>query len=166
MTFDQANGLDLAEKNYEAYALPGTHIAAAIATSQVEEHDEEAAFFYPSLAATYIQKKKCIFCGGPMQSRSVCPAQDQQCHNCGKKGHLAKVCQSENHKSSKGTAVAVFLLTIFLIIVVSPRSLSQASVIISVCGQNLLALIIYSGSSDSLINERAIRKLNLHNHLS
>lgn len=40
-------------------------------------------------------RESCFFCGGPRHPRSACHARNAECHNCKKKGHLARVCQSE-----------------------------------------------------------------------
>ncbi len=39
---------------------------------------------------------RCLRCGSQMtEGHLPCPAADETCHNCGKKGHLAKVCQTK-----------------------------------------------------------------------
>ena len=53
-------------------------------------------------------KQKCQSCGSLTHKRSECWYRDETCTNCGKQGHMAKVCRSEkpqkqNSNSSKGT---------------------------------------------------------------
>ena len=37
-----------------------------------------------------------------MRHRGVCRHKDIVCHNCGKKGHLARVCRSKKKEKEKG----------------------------------------------------------------
>ena len=45
-------------------------------------------------------KAKCFFCGGNRHNRQKCPTKDSICHNCGRTGHFAKVCQSKKQLTS------------------------------------------------------------------
>ena len=166
--FDQANALDLAQKNSEAYMTPVTQATAAMATSQGDEHNIAISTEIPtesSLAAIRKDERKCYFCG-VVHSRSECPAREEHCHKCGSKGHFSKVCRSKKtYKSNKLTTAALFSSSSSSVLAACPKSLSQASVNISVKRQNLSALID-SGSSDSFISEQIVRKLKLHVHPS
>jgi len=52
-------------------------------------------------------KTCCYFCGGVFHNRRFCPAREQKCHNCGKRGHFAEVCRSEcSVKSSTSATVS------------------------------------------------------------
>jgi hypothetical protein len=90
--FDQANALDLAQKNAEAYAMPSipTAAAAAVAIPSAEQTVEVPESNNNPLASTFTPKK-CFFCGNSIHNRRNCPARDSLCNNCGKKGHYAKV---------------------------------------------------------------------------
>ena len=83
--FDQANSLDLAQKNSEAYAMPSIPVTAAVSNSPIDQHTEVPMPNDHSLAATYAPKKKCYFCGDSIHSRRSCPARTSVCNNCGKK---------------------------------------------------------------------------------
>lgn len=37
---------------------------------------------------------QCYKCGGPPHPRHECPANDANCHSCGKKGHFQRVCRA------------------------------------------------------------------------
>lgn len=98
--YEIARTLHTAQKNSELYIqqspqLVPSNVAAASTNDQSSSHinpDQE------SLAAVRKQtpvKKACYFCGGFLHAnRASCPARDAVCHNCSKKGHFAKVCQS------------------------------------------------------------------------
>ena len=74
--FDQANSLDLAQKNSEAYAMPSIPVTATVSSSPTNQHTEIPMPKEHSLAATYAPKKKCYFCGDSIHSRRRCPARD------------------------------------------------------------------------------------------
>lgn len=41
------------------------------------------------------KKEQCYFCGNSRHPRTSCPARNDTCQNCKKKGHWARVCRSE-----------------------------------------------------------------------
>ena len=86
--FDQANSLDLAQKNSEAYAMPSIPVTAAVSCSPTDQHTEIPIPKDHSVAATYAPKKKCYFCGDSIHNRRSCPARDATCRNCGKRDIL------------------------------------------------------------------------------
>jgi len=48
----------------------------------------------PATTAARSRGRKCYFCGQSKHPRSHCPAKDDFCSACGKKGHYAQVCQT------------------------------------------------------------------------
>ena len=42
----------------------------------------------------------CYRCGGPHLA-SVCRFKDSECHYCGKKGHIAKVCRAKSKQAAQ-----------------------------------------------------------------
>ena len=144
---------------------PVTQATAAMATSQGDEHNITISTDIPtesSLAATHKYERKCYFYGDVVHSRNKCPAREEHCHKCGTKGHFSKVSRSKiTYKSNKVTTAALFSSSFSSVLAACPKSLSQASVSISVKRQNLSTLID-SGSSDSFISEKIVRKLKLH----
>ncbi|XP_065912011.1 uncharacterized protein [Dysidea avara] len=44
--------------------------------------------------------KNCYRCGNPGQYATTCKYKDTVCHNCGKVGHLQKVCHSKSQQKS------------------------------------------------------------------
>ena len=52
------------------------------------------------------QRKPCYHCGGRSHAQRECRFKDVLCHNCGKKGHLAKVCLSGRQNNRRGGRVS------------------------------------------------------------
>ena len=160
--FDQANALDLAQKNAETYTMPTIPIATAAAVPALETEqtlkaatsDDDAP-----LAGTFTSKK-CYFFGNSIHNRRNCPAKNCVCDNCGKKGHYAKVC-----KSKASSVASIFSPSLCSIVASCPDSLKQASVMVSV-GEKTLTALVDSGSSGSYINESMAKRLDLHIHPS
>ena len=162
--FDQAYSLDLAQRNAEAY-VPAIPMAAAMDYPAREKCTEEDLFGDSSLASTSAPKR-CYFCGDSIHSRKNCPARNSICHNCGKKGHYAKVCKS---KTNTSTTASMFpspsTPALCSIVAECPDSLKQASMSVTVCQTELTALFD-SGSSDNFINDSVVKQLNLKVHQS
>ena len=99
--FDQANALDRAHKNSEAYMTPVIKAATAMASSQVHERKEVTistiTHSESSLAAKQSYERRCFFCGGVMHSRTQCTARDENCHKCGTKSRFGKLCRSKKN---------------------------------------------------------------------
>ena len=43
------------------------------------------------------RRRQCMGCGKDCTNRAVCPAKDEICGHCGKRGHYARVCLKTNH---------------------------------------------------------------------
>ena len=86
--FTQARSLELAQKTSDSYNTAPILLNAA----QLEDKNETVINAMP--------KAKCFFCGGNRHNRQKCPAKDSICHNCGRTGHFAKVCQSKKQLTS------------------------------------------------------------------
>ncbi len=158
--FDQANALDLAQKNAEIYTMPTIPTVTAAAVSVTEQTSKAAASDDDATLAGTFTPKKCYFCGNSIHNRRNCPARNCVCDNCGKKGHYAKVCRSK-----ASTVASIFSPSLCAIVASCPESLKQASVMISV-GKKTLTALVDSGSSDSYISENMAKHLNLHIHPS
>ena len=116
--FDQANSLDLAQKNSEAYDMPSIPVTAAVSCSPTDQHTEIPMPKDHSLAATYAPKKKCYLCGDSIHNRRSCPVM-LHVETVGK-GHFGKLCMS---KANASTPAAVFSPTICSITAACPNSL-------------------------------------------
>ena len=147
-TISQAHILDRAQKESSGYALPVTAVAAS-PTGETTDFDTDAtaaAVPKPASSSTSGPRKPCFFCGKAYHDRKLCPARDQYCHKCCKKGHFSSVCRS--------SIVASTLATVL------PSGLKSATIPVIIAGQQFTALID-TGSSDSFISEEIARKLNI-----
>ncbi|XP_064077645.1 uncharacterized protein LOC135195313 [Macrobrachium nipponense] len=167
----QARTLDLAQRSANAYTSPPIpHTDALVPERQAQPSGdqqqqptkEEAERSSPgdsAVAAAYLSKRKCYFCGNALHStgRVSCPARTVKRNKCGKTGHFAKVCKS---KASGSTTAALYNPTLLTIAATYPKNLSHAATNITVNGHSLKALID-SCSSDSFIREEVAQKLNL-----
>ncbi|XP_048589516.1 uncharacterized protein LOC125573188 [Nematostella vectensis] len=149
--FDQANALDLAQKNSDSYSVPLQTASVSAVPEQIEAQNPDHEV--PVTAAAYRPSKRCYFCGGPLHNRKDCPAKNCSCNNCGKGGHYAKVCKSKG--AAKGTAASICSIS-----AACPESLAQASVEASIAGHSLTALVD-TGSSGSYINEGVVQRHGL-----
>src|SRR5436190_15161606 len=79
------------------------------------------------------------------------------CNKCQKKGHFAKVCRSST--TNKDCSVAVGSATTPNTVAACPSGLSQATISVTVNGQEADALID-TGSTNSFINKPLAAKCN------
>lgn len=84
----------------------------------------------------------CYFCGFTKHPRSNCPARHATCHNCSRRGHFAKVCQSADSMATSLSAT---------IMASAPDSLKGALLSVIINGVSTKALID-TGSSESLVS--------------
>ena len=88
--FDQANALDLAQKNAEAYTMPQMPTTASVSDSLNGHLNENLAPISQStepVTASFTSSNKCYFCGDTLHNRKNCPARNPVCDSCGKRGH-------------------------------------------------------------------------------
>ena len=124
-----------------------------------------------SLAAAYLRRSKCYFCGDSYHNRRVCPARDACCNNCNKKGHFRKVCRSNSNAGTPATIYddpsAIAAIHGFPtyrcttgITAAFPQSLSHAAVPLS-NHEHTFTVLIDSCSSDSFMSENIAKMLKL-----
>ena len=159
--YEKARTLHIAQKNSEAYSQTSFQTSSNVATiepanrASPDQNLESLAAFGKQSAT---KKRNCFFCGGYLHAnRASCPARDATCHNCSKKGHFMKVCQSAKKNSNLST---IYKPTLCAISAACPKSLSHASLPVTINGMHLTALID-SCSSDNFISEDTFKRLSV-----
>ena len=109
-------------------------------------------------------KKSCYLCGGFLHANlASCPARDVVCHNCSKKGHFAKVCQSTKKAA---TAYAIYKSSLCTTTAACPSDLKHASILVKINDTVDMTALIDSCSSNNFISEGAFKKLQIPAHPS
>ncbi len=136
-----------------------TNVAAASTSDDLSETidpNQNLAVIKKGQSST---KKSCYFCGLFLHAnRASCPAHDAVCHNCSKKGHFAKVCQS----SRKTTSVnVIYKSSLCTITAACPSGLRNASVQVTINDSVNMTALIDSCSSENLMSEKAFKRLQI-----
>ena len=162
--YEIARTLHTAQKNSELYIqqsprqIPSNVVAASISDQSTLHTNPDQE----SLAAVRKQtpaKRSCYFCGGFLHAnRASCPARDAVCHNCSKKGHFAKVCQSTKKAA---TVNAIYKPSLCTIAAACPPDLKHASISVKINDKVSMTALIDSCSSDNYISEDAFNKLQI-----
>ena len=162
--YEIARTLHTAQKNSELYIqqsprqIPSNVVAASISDQSTLHTNPDQE----SLAAVRKQtpaKRSCYFCGGFLHAnRASCPARDAVCHNCSKKGHFAKVCQSTKKAA---TVNAIYKPSLCTITAACPSDLKHASISVKINDKVSMTALIDSCSSDNYISEDAFNKLQI-----
>ena len=98
--YEIARTLHTAQKNSElsfqqSPQLTPSNVAAASTNDQSSPNINQDQESLAAVRKQTLVKKSCYFCGGfLLANRASCPSRDAVCHNCSKKRHFAKVCQS------------------------------------------------------------------------
>ncbi|XP_071836380.1 uncharacterized protein [Apostichopus japonicus] len=151
---DQARALESAQKNSESYTLHGPPTLTP--QSAAVKSDIRPEPLMETIDSASTTTAKCFFCGYAKHPRSRCPARDETCNKCDKRGHFAKVCQSKSN--SKTSASLSTLAT--AISAASPPKLAKASVQVTINGR-LADCLIDSGSTESFIHPQLAKALSL-----
>ncbi|GFY06678.1 putative retrovirus-related pol polyprotein from transposon opus [Trichonephila clavipes] len=150
--FEQARSLETAEVHAASYM--GSSFPVQSAAMNTEDFSEETV---ATSAASSSRSQKCFFCGNDLHSRTLCPARDVTCRNCGKRGHYQRVCKSRpgrnpsNVVASSNTLAAISGSTHCL----------QKSKIKALVNKIQLSALIDTGSSLSILNEKHVAKCKL-----
>ncbi|XP_031355746.1 uncharacterized protein LOC116180058 [Photinus pyralis] len=162
--YNQALSLEMAEINSQQYNVIGLNAVQQLGggvsqpEDQCEEHTVAAS---PSYKSSYKNKRKCFFCGsGRIHPRKECPAVNQSCQLCDKKGHFAIVCRSNKPNNAAVLERGENTSACIGIVAASPSSLKKATVIAYIQGVRAEALID-TGSSLSFIDESYFNLLRL-----
>ena len=163
--YRSAMSLQLAQEHSSAY-FSESKLSAAVTQDRTNSSEGETEEESVKVSAR-LQSKKCYFCGQSYHLRKNCPALDATCYLCGKNGHFSRVCQSKrlrnNAKKSKSQSPsqsAALTPSLCVTTAACPGSLLKSSLSIKVNDKHLTALID-SGSSESYINSKVCRNLQL-----
>lgn len=149
---NQALSLESAQKHSEAYSF-SQGVINSIQSESKETHEDLIS------AATKVYK--CYFCGSTKRHfRTLCPARDSTCTECGKRGHFSKVCLNKRKvKASASIIPASGLLC------AAPESLTKCLIKIKL--NNVVAdALVDTGSSETYINEHFASIINVPIHSS
>ena len=197
--FSQARALDSAQNSSESYMSGGIPLPTAATVAHTpsialpsaidtENTPEEGTSY---AAAVVVARSKCFFCGNGKHARQRCPARDEGCRRCSKKGHFAKVCRSNPAtpgrdgitsatfptlaavssrtppvllKSKDGITAATFP-TLAAVSSRTPPVLLKSSTMVTINGEEVRALVD-SGSTESFIHPDLVKKLNTKSQAS
>lgn len=165
LTLDEAVNLaiSLEDAGINTQAFHNTSPSTSLnlnALPALPESDSNAAAasasFHPN------SKRRCFFCGGSVHQRIKCPAVNENCQLCSKKGHFANVCRSKQPQRANAVTDdhASFDSVLSAISAASPSSLKKATSPITINGFKADALID-TGSSVSFIDKNLAEILKL-----
>ncbi|GFW84309.1 retrovirus-related Pol polyprotein from transposon 17.6 [Trichonephila clavipes] len=86
--FEQARTLESAEVHAASYM--GSSFPVQSAAMKTEDFSKETVAT-SAASSSSSRSQKCFFCGNDLHSRTLCPARDVTCRNCGKKGTLPAI---------------------------------------------------------------------------
>lgn len=130
-------------------------VYAAAAAPKNDPHNSEAQTKDENSCASAQSSSKCYFCGYGRHPRSACPAKESNCKKCGKKGHFARVCLSNNSKKHMSAALNSAQLAVLA--TASVASLSNVTVSVKINNKPVKALLD-TGSTESFISENIVRE--------
>ncbi|GFX32209.1 putative retrovirus-related pol polyprotein from transposon opus [Trichonephila clavipes] len=152
--FEQDRTLESAEVPAASYMGSSFHVQSA--AMKTEDFSEETVAT-SAASSSSSRSQKCFFCGNDLHSRTLCPARDVTCRNCGKKGHYQRVCKSRPVRNSSNVVASSNTLAAIL---GSTHSL-QKSIIKALVNNIQLSALIDTGSSLSFLNEKHVAKCKL-----
>ena len=106
-TFRQARTLELAQKQSDTYNNPSTMHTAAAETNEhptnQQDVQSQVPVSQPENSVSAVQDK-CFYCARAKHDRSDCPARDDKCSKCNKKGHWEQACLSGRNQSNRSNS--------------------------------------------------------------
>jgi hypothetical protein len=97
--------------------------------------------------------RPCQFCGGQPHSRSECPAAEQECHNCQKKGHYSKVC-----RSARATSQPQKVSSSWIVQAINKIDRAEAAVRIFRIGKQDISFLVDCGAEVNVLPERLYKR--------
>ncbi|GFW73116.1 retrovirus-related Pol polyprotein from transposon opus [Trichonephila clavipes] len=151
--FEQARTLESAEVHAASYM--GSSFPVQSTAMKTEDFSDETVT--TSAASSSSRSQKCFFCGNDLHSRTVCPARDVTCRNCGKKGHYERVCKSRPGRNSSNVVAS----SNTLVAISGSTHCLQKSIIKALVNNIQLSALIDALSSLSFLNEKHVAKCKL-----
>lgn len=136
----------------ESLTLAATEASQACATGS-----SNSSTFRQSSNRNQSRSNNCLFCGLGRHQRRNCPARDDDCHLCGKRGHWRCVCRSQSRPQSEratSTSAASVLCS-----VMPHKEAIYASVLVNKSKE--VKALIDCGSSTSFIVTPLAQELKL-----
>ncbi|GFW69689.1 retrovirus-related Pol polyprotein from transposon opus [Trichonephila clavipes] len=152
--FEQARTLESAEVH--AASCMGSSFPVQSAAMKTEDFSEETVAT-SAASSSSSRFQKCFFCGNDLHSRTLCPARDVTCRNCGKKGHYQRMCKSRPGRNSSNVVASSNTLAAIL----GSTHCLQKSIIKALVNTIQLSALIDTGSSLSFLNEKHVAKCKL-----
>ncbi|GFS73002.1 retrovirus-related Pol polyprotein from transposon opus [Trichonephila clavipes] len=152
--FEQARTLESAEVHAASYM--GSSFPVQSAAMKTEDFSEETVAT-SAASSSSSRSQKCFFCGNDLHSRTLCPARDVTCRNCGKKGHYQRVCKSRPGRNSSNVVASSNPLAA----ISGSTHCLQKSIIKALVNNIQLSALIDTGSSLSFLNEKHVAKCKL-----
>ncbi|GFT30801.1 retrovirus-related Pol polyprotein from transposon gypsy [Trichonephila clavipes] len=152
--FEQARTLESAEVHAASYM--GSSFPVQSATMKTEDFSEETVAT-SAASSSSSRSQKCFFCGNDLHSRTLCPARDVICRNCGKKGHYQGVCKSRPGRNSSNVVAS----SNTLVAISGSTHCLQKSIIKALVNNIQLSALIDTESSLSFLNEKHVAKCKL-----
>ncbi|GFV88288.1 putative retrovirus-related pol polyprotein from transposon opus [Trichonephila clavipes] len=153
--FEQARTLESAEVHAASYM--GSSFPVQSAAKETEDFSEETVATSAASSSSSSRSQKCFFCGNDLHSRTLCPARDATCRNCGKKGHYQRVCKSRPGRNSSNVVAS----SNTLVAISGSTHCLQKSIIKALVNNIQLSALIDTGSSLSFLNEKHVVKCKL-----
>lgn len=170
--FTQARTLEAAHTSSQSFLTQNSSSLDSSVAAVGESKTENVLSLDQSLVAgmSSFKLQKCYFCGYTKHSRDKCPAKDQLCNKCSKKGHFARVCRGNPRATNAPTAAireyeeSLSSLSTYssptLATVVGSCNEMKSTAIVKIGDVDVTALVD-SGSQESFIHPDVVKRAAL-----